>query len=63
MIQHHSAPGSTTARLRTTVAGTARHPSPPYLAFYVIGEDVVDVWRILHTKRDIPSAIASDIEH
>jgi len=35
----------------------------PYLVFYVIGEDVVDVWRILHTKRDIPSAIASDIEH
>lgn len=34
----------------------------PYLVFYVAGEDVVDVWRILHTKRDIPSAMAGDIE-
>lgn len=34
----------------------------PYLVFYVAGEDIVDVWRVLHTKRDIPSAIADDIE-
>ena len=34
----------------------------PYLVFYVTGEDVVDVWRVLHTKRDIPSAFAGDIE-
>ncbi len=37
----------------------ARFPS---LVFYVIGEDVVDGWRVLHTKRDIPSAITGDIE-
>jgi len=34
----------------------------PYLVFYVIGEDVVDVWRVLHTKRDIPSAIVGDVD-
>lgn len=34
----------------------------PYLIFYVTDEDVVDVWRVLHTKRDIPSAIAGDIQ-
>ena len=34
----------------------------PYLVFYVIGDDVIDVWRVLHTKRDIPSAIAGDID-
>lgn len=34
----------------------------PYLVFYVAGEDIVDVWRVLHPKRDIPSAIADDIE-
>lgn len=34
----------------------------PYLVFYVGGDDVVDVWRILHTRRDIPSAIADDID-
>ena len=34
----------------------------PYLVFYVIGEDVVDVWRVLHTKREIPSAIVGDLD-
>jgi toxin ParE1/3/4 len=31
----------------------------PYLVFYVVGDnDAVDVWRVLHSRRDIPSAIA-----
>lgn len=29
----------------------------PYLVFYVCNEDHVDVWRILHAHRDIPTAI------
>ena len=29
----------------------------PYLVFYVVGDDVVDVWRVLHNRRDIPSAM------
>jgi toxin ParE1/3/4 len=29
----------------------------PYLVFYVVGDEVVDVWRILHTRRDIPTAM------
>ncbi len=33
----------------------------PYLVFYVTDEDVVDVWRVPHTKRDFPSAIADEI--
>lgn len=32
----------------------------PYLVFYIFGDEVVDVWRILHTRRDVPSAIAGD---
>lgn len=27
----------------------------PYLVFYFEGGDVVDVWRVLHAKRDIPA--------
>jgi toxin ParE1/3/4 len=27
----------------------------PYLVFFLARDDHVDVWRILHTKRDIPS--------
>jgi toxin ParE1/3/4 len=29
----------------------------PYLVFYIVGDDVVDVWRVLHSRRDIPSAM------
>ena len=31
-----------------------------YLIFYVASEDRVDVWRILHTSRDIPASLADD---
>jgi len=27
----------------------------PYLVFYVVGEDHLDVWRVLHANRDIPA--------
>ncbi len=34
----------------------------PYLLFYVAGDEVVDVWRILHSRRDIPAAIADELD-
>lgn len=34
----------------------------PYLVFYVVGDEVVDVWRILHARRDIPAAIADGLD-
>jgi toxin ParE1/3/4 len=30
----------------------------PYLVFYVEHPDHVDVWRLLHTRRDIPTTLA-----
>ena len=30
----------------------------PHLVFYIVGDEVVDVWRILHTRRDIPTAMS-----
>jgi hypothetical protein len=27
----------------------------PYVVFYVEREDRIDVWRVLHTRRDIPA--------
>ena len=33
----------------------------PYLVFYVVGDEVVDVWRLLHTRRDIPTAMGDEI--
>ena len=34
----------------------------PYLIFYVEHERRVDVWRVLHTRRDIPTALADNPE-
>jgi toxin ParE1/3/4 len=33
----------------------------PYLVFYVVGEEVVDVWRVLHGRRDIPNSLTGDV--
>ena len=32
----------------------------PYLIFYVLNADVVDVWRLLHGKRDIPETMRGE---
>jgi toxin ParE1/3/4 len=37
------------------VRPVARFPS---LVFYVVGDGAIEVWRILHTSRDLPTAIA-----
>ena len=34
----------------------------PYLVLYVVGDAVADVWRVLHTRRDIPPAIGDEID-
>lgn len=34
----------------------------PHLVFYVPGAEHVDVWRVLHAKRDIPSVLVDDDE-
>ena len=30
----------------------------PYLVFYVEREREIDVWRVLHTRRDLPASLA-----
>jgi toxin ParE1/3/4 len=39
------------------VPGTRRFP---YLIFYVPNDDSIDIWRVLHSRRDIPSTLAED---
>lgn len=34
----------------------------PYLIFYVPHDDGIDIWRVLHSRRDIPSTLADDPE-
>ena len=41
--------------LRTTT--TQRFP---YVVFYLPGDDHIDVWRVLHSRRDIPTTLADD---
>ncbi len=45
------------------IPGLRVHPVArfPYLVFYVVADAVVDVWRIVHTRRDISSAIGDEI--
>jgi toxin ParE1/3/4 len=32
----------------------------PYLVFYIPGEESIDVWRVLHGRRDIHSSLVAD---
>lgn len=32
----------------------------PYLIFYVADADRIDIWRVLHAKRDIPTHLGSE---
>ena len=32
----------------------------PYVIFYVLLGDRIEVWRVLHTRRDIPGTFAAD---
>lgn len=35
-------------------------PRFPYLVFYVPDDDRIDIWRVLHTRRDIPAFLTAD---
>jgi toxin ParE1/3/4 len=32
----------------------------PYLVFYVPDDDRIDIWRVLHDRRDIPTFLTTD---
>jgi toxin ParE1/3/4 len=34
----------------------------PYLVFYIELDDHIDIWRVLHGQRDVPSWLVSDTE-
>ena len=55
-IGRHPESGSTRYAHELNLPGLRSWPLKryPYLAFYVAGETHIDVWRILHAKRDIP---------
>ena len=32
----------------------------PYLLFYVPDDDRIDIWRVLHARRDVPASLTAD---
>ena len=56
-IAHHPATGSPRYRHELDLPGLRSWPLKrhPYLVFYIEREDHVDVWRVLHGERDIPT--------
>ena len=32
----------------------------PYLVFYVLDDEAIDIWRVLHARRDIPAFLTAD---
>ena len=65
-LQHIAAhPDSGSGRYSTELDIPQLHHWPmrrfPYLIFYVFGVETVDVWRVLHAKRDIPQSMHNDV--
>jgi toxin ParE1/3/4 len=56
-ITRHPATGSTRYSLELNLPGLRSWPLKkyPYLVFYVERADSIDVWRVLHSQRDIPA--------
>jgi toxin ParE1/3/4 len=58
-IQRHPAAGSPRYAHELGLPGLRTHllKRYPYLVFYVEQVDRIDVWRILHARRDIPASL------
>lgn len=55
-ISRHAATGSPRYGHELGLAGLRSWPLTryPYLVFYIEGDGHIDVWRVLHTRRDVP---------
>jgi toxin ParE1/3/4 len=60
-IGRHPATGSPRYAHELNLPGLRSWPVPryPYLVFYVERDDRIDVWRVLHGRRDIPAWLQS----
>lgn len=56
-LARHPAAGSPRYAHELNLAGLRTRPIRryPYLVFYVERADHIDVWRVLHAKRDVPA--------
>jgi toxin ParE1/3/4 len=58
-IVRHPGAGSTRYAFELQLPGLRSWPlrKYPYVVFYVDGADHIEVWRVLHAKRDIPAGL------
>lgn len=61
-IARHPSTGSMRYALELNLPGLRSWPlkNYPYLIFYVESTDSIDVWRVLHSQRDIPAWLLDD---
>ncbi len=61
-IQRHPATGSPRYAHELNLPDLRFRPCKrfPYLVFYIESAQQIDVWRILHSRRDIPNWLQSD---
>ena len=59
-LSHNAATGSPRYGQELGLAGLRAWPLShyPFLVFYLERDDHIDVWRVLHTRRDIPQRMA-----
>jgi toxin ParE1/3/4 len=59
LLGRHPAVGAPRYAIELDIPGLRSWPLPrfPYVIFYVEREDHIDVWRVLHGRRDIPALI------
>ncbi|WP_420634373.1 type II toxin-antitoxin system RelE/ParE family toxin [Candidatus Palauibacter sp.] len=58
-ISRHPGSGSPRCGQEVNLAGLCSWPltSYPHVVFYMEGRTTVDVWRVLHGRRDIPASL------
>ena len=63
-IAQHPATGSSWWAARLRRPGLRAWPLQrfPYLVFYVEHEHAIEVWRVLHNRRDVPTAWNESVE-
>jgi toxin ParE1/3/4 len=63
LIGRHPAIGTSRYAHELDIPGLRSWPLRryPYVIFYVEHEDHIDVWRVLHDRRDIPASMRHDL--
>jgi toxin ParE1/3/4 len=61
LLGRHPAVGTTRSAHELDIPGLRTWPLRrfPYLIFYLELDDRIDVWRVLHNRRDIPASMQS----